>query len=811
MSQPEQLQATLEQSKIALEFLKKFYPKGPWTLTAISLDKQSLPTRTFGPKSEDECLLFIDEHNGKMNLYFHVNPVKHAISKKAKISDLASMAWLHVDVDPRSGKDLTAERERIGKMVTVGLPAGVPPPSCVNFSGGGYQAFWRLTNPVAIDGNDPDELAKYNVKLSEVFGADNCHNLDRIMRLPGTWNIPDNKKKQKGRFATLAFQVHFDNHSYELSDFQKAQPKHVAGASGSSETIRVPRVEPVQIDEVTNLKMHLDPEKIKEIAQSTIDDLGAMIVQGTYSDPSKLQADKEAGKDISRSKFVFTVACQLWRWGMAPEKIVGILLNPDFQISDSILEQKDALGYAWKQVDSAATITSAEEKPGGGELVELNSSYMFVANINRILHERYDETMGRMVLDFLSVEAFKNALNNRYVEVMTNDKPSLRKLGDFWMTHPQRRTYQNIIFSPANGDLKNSYNLWKGFSVQPKDGDCGLFLDHLKNIICSGNDEYYRYLIGWLARMIQTPETQSEVAVLLQGGPGTGKSVVGKIIGSLLGPHYQSLSNADRITGKFNAHLRDCLFLFADEALMVQNKKVDADVKDLITSPTHTIEGKGIEVQTCGNFIHLMMATNEEYALPIQAGERRYLVLKVSNASQQDLEYFAKLEHQMFEEGGREALLNFLLNYDLSKFNVRAVPKTEAFKEIQIQTMNANDSVVTFWYELLINQETLPGVGRWMKRVKVHDLHKAYVEWAEPYKHMRVSAANAFGRKIRKLHPSIESRVIKLPKSDKTAVFYEFGTIEKARHEFEAYQGPIDWPFDGQIVEGEPDEDESPF
>jgi len=63
------------------------------------------------------------------------------------------------------------------------------------------QGFWLL-EPVPVD--DIDRLEAYNIVLEQTLGADRCHNIDRIMRLPGTINLPNRKKRLAGREPALA-------------------------------------------------------------------------------------------------------------------------------------------------------------------------------------------------------------------------------------------------------------------------------------------------------------------------------------------------------------------------------------------------------------------------------------------------------------------------------------------------------------------------------------------------------------------------------------------------------------------------------
>ena len=70
-----------------------------------------------------------------------------------------------------------------------------------------------------------------NAKLAQDLGGDNCHNIDRIMRVPGTINVPNAKKRSQGRVEALAYVV--ERHGnfdllYDAHDFQPLVPDELA-------------------------------------------------------------------------------------------------------------------------------------------------------------------------------------------------------------------------------------------------------------------------------------------------------------------------------------------------------------------------------------------------------------------------------------------------------------------------------------------------------------------------------------------------------------------------------------------------------
>jgi hypothetical protein len=191
-----------------------------------------------------------------------------------------------------------------------------------------------------------------------------------------------------------------------------------------------------------------------------------------------------------------------------------------------------------------------------------------------------------------------------------------------------------------------------------------------------------------MARAVQRPGEQGHVAVVLRGGKGVGKGVFAKHFGKLFGRHFLHISNAAHLTGNFNAHQRDCIVLFADEAFYAGDRKHDPVLKTIVTEDMLAIEAKNIDVVQSPNFIHLIMSTNEEYAVRASEDERRYFVLDVGNDKQQDTGYFAAIEADLVA-GGYEHLLHFLRSYDLTGFDVRTVPKTGGLRDQQERTRPA--------------------------------------------------------------------------------------------------------------------------
>lgn len=775
----------------ALEFLQRWSPSGHWVLTMIPVDGGGLVTRTFSTQSAQEAQNFIQQYNGKGNLYFSVNQPIRPLSKKAERSDIDRVEWLHVDTDPRPGKSIEEEQVRALTKLTSQRPEGVPSPTCIVFSGGGYQAFWRLKTPIEIGGNldKAEEIKLYNMQLERIFSGDNCHNIDRIMRLPGTMNVPNAKKVKLGRVPALATVFEFNDSAYELHDFVKAstvQSNHID--TGSAPKLEFSGNIP-KISDINELDKWKVPNRVKII-----------VVQGIHPDAEEQAKKKEQG-DNSRSAWLFDAVCSMVRCGVPNDVIYALLTDSHYGISDSVLELgTNAERYAKRQIERALSFV---EDP---DLQALNDKYAFVkryGNKARILHEYFDEGTNRYDLAITDVGSFRASYNNRVKMIPGEDGKILqRRLGDWWLTHPKRKTYDRVAFIPGVEAKPEIYNLWKGFACQAIPGDCSLFLDHLQENVCQKDDECYGYLLGWMARLIQQPNTPGEVAVVMRGGMGVGKGIVANTLGSLLGRHFMPISDPKHIVGNFNAHLRSCLLLFADEAFYAGDKKHESNLKTLITEPYRAIEGKGVDVEIAANYLHVIMASNNDWVVPSGTHERRFFVLDVGNSQQQNSAYFGSIQHQL-DHGGREALLYFLLKCDIRNFDVRKIPQTQALQDQKDYTLGTLES---WWLEKLESGEMQSGDGGWPTLVTKQEVYLDYLKacddvrttWGRLNKYV-------FGRQLRKLCPGIVDTSVR--ERHQVLACYKLPTLAEARTEWDRMRGSRIWsaPAYTQVLDDDAD------
>lgn len=349
-------------------------------------------------------------------------------------------------------------------------------------------------------------------------------------------------------------------------------------------------------------------------------------------------------------------------------------------------------------------------------------------------------------------------------------EPIYKTKFEIWREHPKKRLYRMITFAPQPAVCDpQDYNLWKGFAISPLYPEnpksmslaqleswateccptkCDLFLDLVRNVICSGNEEHYAYIVNLLALTVQFPGVPSEVAVVLKGDQGTGKGTFVRTFGrGIFGRHFAHLDRTEQLSGKFNAALSGKVVVFADEAFFAGDKSSLGPLKRLITEPTLQIERKGIDSIEEPNFIHLFMATNEDWAHQAGMQERRFMDLKVSDTHRQDHKYFNAIADQMKEGGeGIRALLSYLLSLKVDHDLVRRVPKTE---ELRVQQERSFPPELAWWRDCLYDGKV--GNDRnWPLSIEPDELFDDYLRWCGIMKVNRMLTKQDLLRRILK-------------------------------------------------------------
>lgn len=424
-------------------------------------------------------------------------------------------------------------------------------------------------------------------------------------------------------------------------------------------------------------------------------------------------------------------------------------------------------------------------------MVEAMNKDYFVVNEGGktlVFREHRDEALNRKRYDLWTFEDFRRAYQNTKVITGFDAKGNPRKPkthAEVWLDHPDRRQFLNgVVFDPTGkqGVDDGRLNLWDGFAYAAGPGCWNRFKDHLLQIICCGNQEHYDYLLKTMARAMQHPEKLAEVAVVMRGKEGVGKSMVANAMMRLFGQHGFKIASSIHLVGRFNGHLQDCCLLFADEAFFAGDKAGEGVLKALITEEILPLEDKNRRMTQGRNCLHIWMSTNAEWAVPTSLDSRRFFVLDVSDARKGDTEYFKAIVAEM-ENGGYGAMLYDLLREDLADFDHRRVPETNGLNNQRLLSLEPHYQ----WWVDILTHGTFDGVEWLDKGVTTQFLHKIYRDYVKAQGRRFPIDVVQFGKFLR----SIGGWSVRPHKMERG---YRFGTLGEARATFlERTALRIDW------------------
>lgn len=432
----------------------------------------------------------------------------------------------------------------------------------------------------------------------------------------------------------------------------------------------------------------------------------------------------------------------------------------------------------------AVTQAAADQVSASAALVERFNADHFVSvegGAASVYRETFDPELRRARLDRISPQSFKELHRHETVPV-ADRHGNIRQIsaGVAWLNHPARRTYSGgLALLPGMDAPAGVYNLWRGYGCEAKRGatveDVKPALVHLLHVICSGDARAFRYAVAWLAWCVQNPGAQAEVAMVLIGGRGAGKGTLGRWFRDLFGMHGMHVQHPRHLVGNFNAHLQTCLAMFVDEAFFVGDRAGNAVLKSLITEDQIAVEKKGVDVFAVRNRLKIIMATNEGHAVLAGEDERRYFVLCVAGVKAQDHDYFAKLD-QWWSGGGKEAFLGYLLDYDLTGFNIRKVPNTEALERQKLQSLAPLDA---WLLERLQDGKIRPQDNGWVTDQPRTGIAAEFAEFVKGHGHRYVNTTtDAIGVGIRK-RMQVRDKRETTGQRRRTWVFPDLGTARK--------------------------------
>ncbi len=384
-------------------------------------------------------------------------------------------------------------------------------------------------------------------------------------------------------------------------------------------------------------------------------------------------------------------------------------------------------------------------------LHKLNEKYAVITTQGkvRIVTESYDPDLKAYSINLMAKNDFLLLHENNFLYSWQSGKRKKLKIAQAWLEWELREEFRGFIFDPTKPARENGYlNLFKGYTVPNRkikhrkckgkfcDGkgcidwfvnqgwktceygsedwtddwgcwkDAGgsrlevekgvinvqFWLRHIFEVLANGDFKIFLWCLDWFTDIIQNPGgLRPGTALAVQGLKGTGKGALFNTIQNMFGQHSFHTSNMRELVGNFNAHLKQIVFLYADEAIWSGEKSAEGTLKRLITEDTLNITLKGYDTYKVRNRLRIGISSNEHWMVPVSMDERRFCVCKAWDGRIVDQDWFDRVYNPSLED-----LLEELLIHEITS-DLRDAPVTEAMED---QIVHSQDIVTEFYVTL---------------------------------------------------------------------------------------------------------------
>lgn len=323
---------------------------------------------------------------------------------------------------------------------------------------------------------------------------------------------------------------------------------------------------------------------------------------------------------------------------------------------------------------------------------------------------------------FMDAKTFHDAYQEQNFRMKVGRRFVTKYATREWLkSHNKMRYDDGLVFDPLDsGATPGKYNTWRGYNpavIEKADQleedyteaeiaeMWALFATHMHDHLCGGDDALYDYLLNWIWLLLFKPHIKPEVALVLSGPRGAGKTTFFEFLQQICGHHHVvTIHDSKRLHGRFNAQLAEAKLLFLDEACADKHIANEAWLKGILTSHTVQVEQKYMPTEEVASYHTLIIASNDAWAIPAGEGARRFQCLDVTKPANAN-DYFAQL-HAELEGDGPAAFYSSLRGREVGDdWHPRQTIYTEALWRQQYHTMH---EVMRWWYHVLKDGQVTP-------------------------------------------------------------------------------------------------------
>lgn len=271
-----------------------------------------------------------------------------------------------------------------------------------------------------------------------------------------------------------------------------------------------------------------------------------------------------------------------------------------------------------------------------------------------------------------------------------------------WRTDPKRRIIHSIDYKPSEDPTVYNPPLAFAYHGVEPPADPTPYLEKFTKLlqVNTGNNRVLtEYVLKWLAHLIQRPFDLPGVGLVIAGIKGAGKDtlwdfMIYHVIGQQFAFNYE---DNNQFFDKHDTGRKDKFLVKIEEADRIVCLSNGSKLKALITSQMSSYNPKGQKAYSSPNYTRFVMTTNSGNPVDMSDGERRFVVLPCSAELKGKFDFFQKVRDVLFTPEGGRAVAEYLMNVDLTGFNVRKLPENAYQEAVVDSEKSAEELFLQSW------------------------------------------------------------------------------------------------------------------
>jgi len=267
-----------------------------------------------------------------------------------------------------------------------------------------------------------------------------------------------------------------------------------------------------------------------------------------------------------------------------------------------------------------------------------------------------------------------------------------------WIGDPHIRSYEYQDLYPFPEVCPPTcFNLWFGYDVDKwetkltEDSEAVKMFRELLFINCGETQDMFDFVQKFIAHMFQFPGKRCEIALIIIGSYGTGKSKLVETLKEMMGEGCSVMTTNPKrdIFGNFNHSVKGKFLVHLEEPNKSKTIDIEQDLLSFITARNNLINQKYKDGLTVRNYSRVIATTNSKTPVKIDVNDRRYCVTRCTDKYIQNTAHFAKYDQVVLNnKSGLRAIYDWLMSIDIPEdYNWLGRPQSDHYKLMQAQSV----------------------------------------------------------------------------------------------------------------------------